>query len=162
MSSGLAFAIVCGLIALVYGIWAVRSVLSESGGNERMQEIAAAIQVGARAYLNRQYLTIGAVGAVIFVILFLLFNISVALAFLVGAVLSGAAGYIGMNVSVRANVRTAEGARKSLGKGLEIAFKSGAITGMLVAGLALLAVSVTYAVLLKMGVQGRDLIDPLV
>ncbi|NQV60194.1 MAG: sodium-translocating pyrophosphatase [Alphaproteobacteria bacterium] len=162
MSSGLAFAIVCGLIALVYGIWAVRSVLSESAGNERMQEIAAAIQVGARAYLNRQYLTIGAVGAVIFVILFLLFNISVALAFLTGAVLSGAAGYIGMNVSVRANVRTAEGARKSLAKGLEIAFKSGAITGMLVAGLALLAVSVTYAVLLKMGVQGRDLIDPLV
>ena len=162
MSSGLAFAIVCGLIALVYGIWAVRSVLSESAGNERMQEIAAAIQVGARAYLNRQYLTIGAVGAVIFVILFLLFNISVALAFLTGAVLSGAAGYIGMNVSVRANVRTAEGARKSLAKGLEIAFKSRAITGMLVAGLALLAVSVTYAVLLKMGVQGRDLIDPLV
>jgi K(+)-stimulated pyrophosphate-energized sodium pump len=162
MSTGLAFAIVCGLIALVYGIWAVRSVLSESAGNERMQEIAAAIQVGAKAYLNRQYLTIGAVGVVIFIILFLLFNISVALAFLVGALLSGAAGYIGMNVSVRANVRTAEGARISLAKGLDIAFKSGAITGMLVAGLALLAVAVTYAVLLKMGVGGRDLIDPLV
>ncbi|MDA1100371.1 MAG: sodium-translocating pyrophosphatase [Proteobacteria bacterium] len=162
MSTGLAFAIVCGLIALVYGIWAVRSVLSESAGNERMQEIAAAIQVGAKAYLNRQYMTIGAVGVVIFIILFLLFNISVALAFLVGSVLSGAAGYIGMNVSVRANVRTAEGARISLAKGLDIAFKSGAITGMLVAGLALLAVSVTYAVLLKMGVQGRGLIDPLV
>jgi K(+)-stimulated pyrophosphate-energized sodium pump len=162
MSAGLAFAIVCGLIALVYGIWAVRSVLSESAGNERMQEIAAAIQVGAKAYLNRQYMTIGAVGVVIFVILFLLFNISVAAAFLVGAVLSGGAGYIGMNVSVRANVRTAEGARKSLAKGLDIAFKSGAITGMLVAGLALLSVAVTYAVLLKMGVQGRDLIDPLV
>jgi len=162
MSAGLAFAIVCGLIALVYGIWAVRSVLSESAGNERMQEIAAAIQVGAKAYLNRQYMTIGAVGVVIFVILFLLFNISVAAAFLVGAVLSGGAGYIGMNVSVRANVRTAEGARESLAKGLDIAFKSGAITGMLVAGLALLSVAVTYAVLLKMGVQGRDLIDPLV
>jgi K(+)-stimulated pyrophosphate-energized sodium pump len=162
MSTGLAFAIVCGLIALIYGIWAVRSVLSESAGNERMQEIAAAVQVGAKAYLNRQYMTIGVVGVVIFIVLFLLFNISVALAFLVGAVLSGAAGYIGMNVSVRANVRTAEGARKSLAKGLEIAFKSGAITGMLVAGLALLSVSVTYAVLLNMGIQGRDLIDPLV
>ncbi|MDP6872203.1 MAG: sodium-translocating pyrophosphatase [Alphaproteobacteria bacterium] len=162
MSAGLAFAIVCGLIALVYGIWAVRSVLSESAGNERMQEIAAAVQEGAKAYLNRQYMTIGAVGVVIFIILILLFNISVAIAFLVGSVLSGAAGYIGMNVSVRANVRTAEGARQSLGKGLEIAFKSGAITGMLVAGLALLGVAVTYAVLLKMGVSGRDMIDPLV
>ncbi len=162
MSAGLAFAIVCGLIALVYGIWAVRSVLSESAGNERMQEIAAAVQEGAKAYLNRQYITIGAVGVVIFIVLLLLFNLSVAAAFLVGSVLSGAAGYIGMNVSVRANVRTAEGARQSLGKGLEIAFKSGAITGMLVAGLALLGVAVTYAVLLKMGVSGRDLIDPLV
>ncbi|MFP6707726.1 MAG: sodium-translocating pyrophosphatase [Alphaproteobacteria bacterium] len=162
MSAGLAFAIVCGLLALVYGIWAVRSVMSESAGNERMQEIAAAVQLGAKAYLNRQYLTIGAVGVVIFIIMLLLFNISVALAFLTGSVLSGAAGYIGMNVSVRANVRTAEGARKSLAKGLEIAFKSGAITGMLVAGLALLSVAVTYAVLLKMGVQGRDMIDPLV
>ncbi len=162
MSAGLAFAIVCGLIALLYGIWAVRSVLSESAGNERMQEIAAAVQEGAKAYLNRQYITIGAVGVVIFIVLLLLFNLSVAAAFLVGSVLSGAAGYIGMNVSVRANVRTAEGARQSLGKGLEIAFKSGAITGMLVAGLALLGVAVTYAVLLSMGVTGRDLIDPLV
>ncbi len=162
MSAGLAFAIVCGFIALLYSIWAVRSVLSESAGNERMQEISRAVQIGAKAYLNRQYLTIGAVGVVIFIILLFLFNISVALSFLVGSVLSGAAGYIGMNVSVRANVRTAEGARKSLAKGLEIAFKSGAVTGMLVAGLALLAVSVTYATLLNMGVQGRDLIDPLV
>ena len=162
MSDGLAFAIVCGFLALIYGIWATRSVLSESAGNERMQEIAAAVQEGAKAYLNRQYLTIGAVGVVIFIILILLFNISVGLSFLVGAVLSGAAGYIGMNVSVRANVRTAEGARQSLAKGLEIAFKSGAITGMLVAGLALLSVAVTYAVLLKMGVSGREMIDPLV
>ena len=162
MSAGLVFAIVCGLFALVYGIWATRSVLSESAGNERMQEIAAAVQVGAKAYLNRQYMTIGAVGVVIFIVLVLLFNLTVGVAFLVGAVLSGAAGYIGMNVSVRANVRTAEGARQSLAKGLDIAFKSGAITGMLVAGLALLSVSVTYTVLLKMGVSGRDLIDPLV
>jgi len=162
MSAGLVFAIVCGLFALVYGMWATRSVLSESAGNERMQEIAAAVQVGAKAYLNRQYMTIGAVGVVIFIVLALLFNLTVAIAFLVGAILSGAAGYIGMNVSVRANVRTAEGARQSLAKGLDIAFKSGAITGMLVAGLALLSVSVTYTVLLKMGVSGRDLIDPLV
>ncbi|MFP6748068.1 MAG: sodium-translocating pyrophosphatase [Alphaproteobacteria bacterium] len=162
MSAGLAFAIVCGFIALLYSIWAVRSVLSESAGNERMQEISEAVRIGAKAYLNRQYLTIGAVGVVIFIILLLLFDITVALAFLTGAVLSGAAGYIGMNVSVRANVRTAEGARKSQAKGLEIAFKSGAVTGMLVAGLALLAVAVTYAVLLNMGVEGRDLIDPLV
>ena len=149
MSAGLVFAIVCGLFALVYGIWTTRSVLSESPGNERMQEIAAAVQGGAKAYLNRQYMTIGAVGVVIFFVLVLLFNLTVAIAFLVGAVLSGAAGYIGMNVSVRANVRTAEGARQSLAKGLDIAFKSGAITGMLVAGLALLSVSVTYTVLLK-------------
>ena len=109
MSDGLAFAIVCGFLALIYGNWATRSVMSESAGNERMQEIAAAVQEGAKAYLNRQYLTIGAVGVVIFIILLLLFNLSVGLAFLVGAVLSGAAGYIGMNVSVRANVRTADG-----------------------------------------------------
>ena len=123
MSAGLAFAIVCGLFALVYGIWATRSVLSESAGNERMQEIAAAVQVGAKAYLNRQYMTVGAVGVVIFVILTLLFNITVSVAFLVGAVLSGGAGYIGMNVSVRANVRTAEGARQSLAKGLDRAWR---------------------------------------
>ncbi|MDP6565495.1 MAG: sodium-translocating pyrophosphatase [Alphaproteobacteria bacterium] len=162
MSAGLAFAIVCGVIALLYGIWAIRSVLSMSAGNDRMQEIAAAVQLGARAYLNRQYTTIGVVGIVIFIILWLLFDITVGAAFLVGAILSGAAGYIGMNVSVRANVRTAEGARQGLEQGLAIAFKSGAITGMLVAGLALLAVSVYYALLLAMGAEGRDLVDPLV
>jgi len=162
MSAGLIFAIVCGVVALVYGIWATRSVLSESAGTDRMQEIASAVQEGARAYLNRQYTTIGIVGIVIFVLLVFLFNLTVGIGFLVGAILSGAAGYIGMNVSVRANVRTTEGARKGLEHALGIAFKSGAITGMLVVGLALLAVAVYYGMLLQMGASGRDLIDPLV
>ena len=163
MEEGLIFAMVCGVIALLYGAWATRSVMAESPGNERMQEIAAAIQQGARAYLNRQYTTIAAVGVVIFIILWVLFgSLTVAMGFLIGAVLSGAAGYIGMNVSVRANVRTAEGARRGLEHGLAIAFKSGAVTGMLVVGLALLAVSVYYAILLKLGVGGRELIDALV
>jgi K(+)-stimulated pyrophosphate-energized sodium pump len=162
MESGLVFAIVCGFFALLYGIWATRSVMSESPGNDRMQEIAAAIQEGARAYLNRQYTTIGIVGIVIFVVLWFLFNITVAIGFLIGAVLSGAAGYIGMNVSVRANVRTTEGARKGLAHGLSIAFKAGAITGMLVVGLALLACSVYYAILLNIGAEGRTVVDALV
>jgi K(+)-stimulated pyrophosphate-energized sodium pump len=162
MESGLVFAIVCGFFALLYGVWATRSVMSESAGNDRMQEIAAAIQEGARAYLNRQYTTIGIVGIVIFVVLWFLFNITVAIGFLIGAVLSGAAGYIGMNVSVRANVRTTEGARKGLAHGLSIAFKAGAITGMLVVGLALLACSVYYAILLNIGAEGRTVVDSLV
>ncbi len=159
------FALVCALIAVAYGIVTSRSVLSASPGNARMQEIAAAIQEGARAYLNRQYLTIGLVGIVIFVIVWLLLGIWVGVGFLVGAILSGAAGYIGMNVSVRANVRTAEASRQGLGRGLKIAFESGAITGMLVAGLALLAVA-GYFLFLTMGlgftVKDRTMIDALV
>ena len=162
MAPALVFAIICGIFALLYGIWATRSVMSESAGSERMQEIAAAIQEGARAFLNRQYMTIGAVGIVIFIILSLLLGLTVGIGFLVGAVLSGAAGYIGMNVSVRANVRTTEGARKGLAHGLSIAFKAGAITGMLVVGLALLAVTVYYTILLQLGAEGRALIDPMV
>jgi len=162
MEAGLIFAIACGALALLYGIWATRSVLSQSAGNERMQEIAAAIQEGARAYLNRQYTTIGIVGIVVLIILWLLFDWTVAIGYLIGAVLSGAAGYIGMNISVRANVRTTEGARQGLEHGLSIAFKSGAITGMLVVGLALLAVAVYYAFLLNIGIAGRGLVDPLV
>ncbi len=162
MSMELWFAVVCGALALVYGLFTARAVLAASAGATRMQEISAAIQVGASAYLNRQYRTVAAVGAVIFVVLMLVLSLSVAVGFLIGAVLSGAAGYIGMIVSTRANVRTAEAARQGLAAGLSLAFRSGAVTGMLVAGLALLAVSVYYMILLEIGAGGRDLIDPLV
>jgi K(+)-stimulated pyrophosphate-energized sodium pump len=162
MASALVFAIVCGVVALAYGVWAYRSVMAASAGNARMQEIAGAIQEGARAYLNRQYTTIGIVGVVVCIILGLVIDWAVAGGFLIGAILSGAAGYIGMNVSVKANVRTTEASRQGLAQGLSIAFKSGAITGMLVVGLALLAVTVYYAVLLGTGAEGRGLIDPLV
>ncbi len=145
--------IACGVLALLYGVYAIRSVLAAPAGTERMQEIAAAVQEGANAYLNRQYTTIAIAGVVIGVGLGLLLGLTVAIGFFIGAILSGAAGYIGMNVSVRANVRTAEAARSSgLGAGLGIAFKSGAITGMLVAGLALLGVAVYWMIL-------QDLLD---
>ncbi len=162
MSIELTFVIACGLLAVLYGIWASRSVLSSSPGNERMQEIAAAIQEGAQAYLNRQYRTIAMVGVVVFIIGGFVLGWLAAIGFLIGAVLSGAAGYIGMHISVRANVRTTEAARKGLAAGLAVAFKAGAVTGMLVAGLALLAVGGYYAVLLSIGVEGRALIDALV
>ncbi len=139
----------CGVIALLYGIYAIRSVLAAPAGTERMQEIAAAIQEGASAYLNRQYTAIAVAGVVIGIVLGLLLGGSVAVGFGIGAVLSGVAGYIGMNVSVRANVRTAEAARSvGLAEGLSVAFKSGAITGMLVAGLALLGI-IGYWLVLK-------------
>ena len=162
MSSTLLFVLVCGVVAVAYGIWASRSVLSADAGNERMQEIAAAVQEGARAYLNRQYMTIALVGVVIFIIVSMLLGFSVGVGFLIGAVLSGATGYIGMNISVRANVRTAEGARQGLEHGLGIAFRAGAVTGMLVAGLALLAVAGYYAALLQLGAEGRQIVDGLV
>ena len=162
MSVQLMLAIACGILAIVYSFITSRSVLSAPAGNERMQEIAAAIQEGAKAYLNRQYLTIGLVGIVIFVILTALLGILVGIGFLIGSILSGATGYIGMYVSVRANVRTAEAARQGLAEGLKLAFRSGAVTGMLVAGLALLAVAGYYSVLLSMGEEGRDLIEPAV
>ena len=162
MSIGLWLVIASGGLALLYGLVTVRSVLASSPGNARMQEIAAAVQEGANAYLNRQYTTIGMVGVVIFALVSYLLGIWVGVGFLVGAVMSGAAGYIGMLVSVRANVRTAEASRNGLAKGLSIAFKSGAVTGMLVAGLALLAVAGYYAVLINLGKSERELIDPLV
>jgi len=142
------FVIICGAVALLYGAWAVRSVLSAPAGTERMQEIAGAVQEGARAYLNRQYTAIAIVGVVIGVLLGLKLGLIVAIGYFIGALFSGAAGYIGMNVSVRANVRTAEAARsQGLAGGLDIAFKAGAITGMLVVGLALLGVAVYYTIL---------------
>ena len=154
-----------GLLSLVYGIWATKSVMAASAGNERMQEIAGAIQEGATAYLSRQYMTIGIVGVVVLVIAWALLGPIAAIGFAIGAVLSGVAGFIGMLVSVRANVRTAQAASQSLGAGLEIAFKSGAVTGMLVAGLALLGVTVYYWVLTDiMGNENtsRVVIDGLV
>src|ERR1700689_3315285 len=139
--------VLCGLLAIVYAIWATMSVMSADAGSEKMQEISAAVREGAQAYLKRQYTTIAVVGIVIFVIVGYFLGWLVAVGFAVGAILSGAAGFIGMNVSVRANVRTAQAAIGSLAGGLEIAFRAGAITGMLVAGLALLGVTLYFAFL---------------
>jgi len=148
MSNVSIFVIACGLLAPAYSVYAIRSVLAAPAGTERMGEIAAAIQEGARAYLNRQYTAIALVGVVIGVLLGLRLGLTVAIGYFIGAILSGAAGYIGMNVSVRANVRTAEAARsRGLDTALGLAFKSGAVTGMLVVGLALLGVTVYYVIL---------------
>jgi K(+)-stimulated pyrophosphate-energized sodium pump len=154
--------IACGAVAVLYGVYASRSVLSSSAGTQRMQDISGAVQEGAAAYLNRQYTTIAIVGVVVAIILFLLMGIKVAVGFLIGAILSGGAGYAGMNISVRSNVRVADAARRGLGEGLALAFKAGAVTGMLVAGLALLAVAIYFGILRGLGAEGRDLIDPLV
>ena len=157
------FALICGGVALLYGIVAARSVVGANAGTERMQEIAGAIQEGARAYLNRQYLTIGLVGLVIFGVLTGLLGYLSGIGFGIGAVLSAAAGYIGMNVSVKANVRTAEAARSGgLKPALGIAFRSGAVTGMLVVGLALLGVAGYYGILVAVGVGRGEILEALI
>jgi K(+)-stimulated pyrophosphate-energized sodium pump len=144
---GVVIALVCAGFALVYGVLTTRSLLALSPGNERMQTISAAIQQGARAYLNRQYTTIAVVGVALFIALIPLQNLRVAIGFAIGGLLSGSAGYIGMNVSVRANTRVAEAARGGVSPALSTAFRAGAITGLLVVGLALTGVAGYYGVL---------------
>jgi len=162
MYSILTLIIISGFIAILYGYIVGKQIMNASPGNKKMQEIAGAIQEGARAYLNRQYRTIGIVGVIILVIITFALGVWVGLGYFVGAFLSGAAGYIGMLVSVQANVRTAEASRKGLAAGLNIGFKSGAVTGMLVAGLALLSIAIYYLILLKFNVENREVINALV
>ena len=156
------YIIAAGILSIVYGFITGRNILNSSSGNAKMLEIASAIQEGARAYLNRQYKTIAIVGVVVLIVITILFSPLVGLGYFIGAALSGIAGYVGMIVSVQANVRTAEASRKSLASGLSIAFKSGAVTGMLVAGLALLAIAVYYYFLVKNGVDEREIVNALV
>ena len=159
------FVIACGVLSIVYAVWAIQSVLAADAGNSRMQEISAAIREGATAYLTRQYTTIAIVGVVVFVLAWLLLSAFAAFGFAIGAILSGAAGFIGMLVSVRANVRTAQASSQSLAAGLAIAFRSGAITGLLVAGFALLGVAIYFWLLtgpFALEPESREVIDALV
>ena len=151
-----------GILAVAYSYLLSGQIISSSAGNSRMQEIAEAIQIGAKAYLNRQYKTIAVVGIIVLAIVTYFFNYLVGVGYFIGAFLSGVAGYVGMLISVKANVRTAEAARKSLQSGLTIAFKSGAITGLLVAGLALIAITIYYIVLINLEVDNREIINALV
>ncbi len=151
-----------GILAVGYSYLLSGQILSASAGNEKMKEIAGAIQIGAKAYLNRQYKTIAIVGLIVLIIVTYFFNILVGIGYFIGAALSGAAGYVGMLISVQANVRTAEASRNSLQAGLNIAFKSGAITGLLVAGLALLSIAIYYLILINLNTGNRDIINALV
>jgi len=154
--------IASGVLAIIYGYLVGKQIINSNPGNKKMQEIAGAIQEGARAYLNRQYKTIAIVGFIILIIITFALGIWVGLGYFIGALLSGAAGYVGMLISVQANVRTAEASRKGLAAGLNIGFKSGAVTGMLVAGLALLSISIYYLILVTLGIDEREVINALV
>src|SRR3954453_17762029 len=165
MTVSLLLVILLGALSIAYGVVTAKQVMALDAGSARMQEIARGIEEGAQAYLKRQYMTIAIVGVVLFILVVLTLGITVAIGFLIGALLSGAAGFIGMNVSVRANVRTAQASANSLAAGLDVAFKSGAITGLLVAGLALLGVAVYFFILTALGgyaPNDRVVIDALV
>ena len=162
MNEGLMFALVAAVLALAYGVMSIKWINGLPTGNDRMREIAAAVQEGAQAYLNRQYTTIGLVGVALLIAIFLALGWQTAVGFALGAVLSGVTGFIGMNVSVRANVRTAEAAKDGINAALNVAFRGGAITGLLVVGLGLLGVAGYYAVLINMGMESKDATHALV